>query len=113
MGYPNWQKRRKNKNTEGALQLQILKYLRAIGAVAGKTKTTGISRNGVFCADRYLFIGFPDITIFYKNKIYFCEVKSAKGYQSRYQQLFQELCKDSNIPYILARKLEDVMEIIK
>lgn len=110
---PNWLRRRKQANPEGRLQLQILKYLRAIGATAGKTKTTGIARNGRFFLDKYLFIGFPDITFFKNNRIGFVEVKSPIGKQSEYQKNFQELCNKSNTIYILAKSLEDVTEIIK
>ena len=103
----------RNNAPEGIIQLQILKYLRAIGAVAGKTKTMGVRRGKSFCFDPYLFLGYPDITFFYNNKIGFIEVKSHAGKQSDNQKNFQELCIKSNILYILARSLDDVLIIIK
>lgn len=103
----------KNDNPEGRLVRAILQYVNAIGGVIGKTKTMGVQRNDHFCFDRYLFRGFPDLTAFYKNKIYFIEAKSETGVQSPEQIKFQELCSSSGITYILARKLEDVMEKIK
>ena len=103
-----------SKSLEGILQLQILKYLRFLGAVAGKTKTMGVRRGSTFCYDFYTFRGFPDITCFWNSSLYFIEVKSPKGKQTPEQENFQLLC--SQIPsvhYILAKKLEDITEIIK
>ena len=116
MGYPNWQKRRKNKNTEGALQLQILKYLRAIGAVAGKTKTMGVRRGKVYCYDPYTMRGKGDLEAFKDMIMYAIEVKAPgnaieKGSdQDYYRSLFH--APPSRI-FIEADCLEDVMEIIK
>ena len=111
---PQWlQRPRKKDNPEGRIALQILKYLRAIGAVAGKTKTMGVRRGNFYSRDPYLFLGFPDITFFYNNRLYFCEVKSPTGQMSEHQKSFQEYCIKSNIPYILAKSLEDIISIIK
>jgi len=106
------QRPRKRGNPEGRLQLQILKYLRVIGAYAGKTKTMGVKRGKVFCFDLYCFRGFPDITFFYQNKIGFIEVKSATGKISPEQQTFQNYCNNAGIKYILARNLDDVITAI-
>lgn len=109
-----WNHPLKNRQDEATVQLQILHYLKGLGAVVGKTKTMGVKRNGKWCLDPYTFLGFPDITFFYQNKLYFCEVKSpTKGRQTEHQKLFQQECKKANIPYILARSLEDVQEVIK
>ena len=93
---------------ESVIQRHILEYLRSIGATAGKTKTMGVMRRGRWCCDPMVFRGFPDITFFYKGKLYFCEVKSATGKQSREQLLFSILCAEANISYILARSFADV-----
>ena len=103
--------RRKNM-PEGAIQLQILKYLKYIGAHVGKTKTMGVKRGKFYCTDPYLFVGFADITCFWDRKIYFIECKTAIGKLSPNQKEFQKLCKKSNIPYIVARSVEDVIKII-
>jgi hypothetical protein len=97
---------------EKAVQLQILKYLKIIGATAGKTKTLGVKRGRVYCLDPYLFVGFPDITCFHKGKIFFIECKSDTGKLSEYQVKFQNLCNSANIPYIVAKTIEDVAKII-
>ncbi len=98
---------------EKDIQLQILKYLRAIGAYAGKTKTVGIKRGRVFCFDPYTFRGFPDISGFYKDKLFFIEVKSATGKQSYEQILFEQHCQKAGIIYILVHSVDDVISVIK
>lgn len=110
---PNWQRPRKRGNPEGAIQLQILHYCKAKGYIIGKTKTTGIRRGNAFCFDPYCFRGFPDLTCFANNKLYFIEVKSPQGVQSSEQKIFQDICNKSGISYILARSLEDVISAIK
>lgn len=105
-------KRKPRKRDEGTLQLQILKLLNVIGAVAGKTKTMGVRRGDSYCIDKYNFAGFADITFFYNNRLYFCEVKSPAGVQSEEQRAFQELCQEAGITYILARSLDDVSKAI-
>ena len=100
----------KVKMYEKDIQRQILEFLRIIGAVAGKTKTTGTfdPKRQCFRKDPYIFSGFPDLAFFYKNVFGFIEVKSEKGKQSDEQKRFEQLCKDSGIIYILARSVEDV-----
>ena len=97
---------------ETVIQLHILKYLRAMGAYAGKTKTMGVKRGRFFCTDPYLFVGFADIACFYNSKLYFIECKTLKGELSDNQIRFQALCKDAKIPYIIARSVDDVAKII-
>ena len=103
---------RKHNSPEGHTQLQILHYLKSIGATVGKTRTMGVKRGRSYCFDPYTFLGYPDLTFFHKNRLYFCEVKSPQGIQSEYQKSFQELCEKANISYILARSLEDVIKEI-
>lgn len=97
---------------EVVIQKHILEYLRFIGSVAGKTKTMGVMRHGRYSFDPMTFRGYPDITAFYKNKLYFIEVKSDTGRQSEHQLAFEALCKSANIPYILARSVEDVEQAL-
>jgi len=97
---------------EKDIQIHILRYLRAMGAYAGKTKTMGVKRGRVFCFDPYTFRGFPDITCFYNGKLYFIEVKGEQGRLSPEQTRFKLVCKDSNTTYIVARSVDDVARII-
>lgn len=101
------------KLSEKVIQRQILGYLRAIGAFCGKTKTMGVRRGKAFCFDPFLFRGFPDITGFKDNKIFFIEVKSRRGEQTPEQIKFEELCNKAGLTYILARDLADVQKFIK
>jgi hypothetical protein len=98
---------------EKDIQLQILKYLRAIGGYFGKTKTMGVKRGRVFCFDPYTMRGMPDILCFYQNKIYFIECKANKNKQSPEQITFQKYCIASGITYILAYDVQDVISVIK
>lgn len=98
---------------ERIIQRQILGYLKPICQAVGKTKTMGVKRGRTFCFDPFLFRGFPDITGFKDNKIFFVEVKSTTGRQTEEQSYFQELCRKANLTYILAHSLEDVINIIK
>ena len=77
-------KYREPKETD--IQIQILRYLKAIGAYGGKTKTVGIKRGRAFCIDPYLFRGFADLTCFYNKQLYFIEVKRPDGKLSELQK---------------------------
>ena len=103
--------RAKNKRLEGMLQLSILQYLMVKGYQAGKTKTTGIKYGKIYHIDPYLFLGFPDITVF-MPEIIFIEVKSPTGVLNPNQKLFQSYCKKAGIKYIVAKKMEDVMDVV-
>lgn len=92
--------------------MQIIYYLRARGHACGKTKTMGVVRDGRYTYDPYQFRGFPDISAFCPGLV-FIECKSPKGKQTEEQKDFQALCQKADIPYILARRLEDVTEAIK
>lgn len=102
------------KRREKDIQLSILHYLKNIGAYAGKTKTVGIynPKTKVRYKDFWTFRGFADITCFWNKKIYFIEVKRADGVMSPHQRTFQLLCKDAEIPYIIAKELSDVTNVI-
>jgi len=57
--------------------------------------------------------GFPDICGFWRDKIFFIEVKSGKNPQSEEQKTFQKYCNSSSVKYILAYSLNDVVAEIK
>lgn len=106
------------KNPETALQYAVLRYLYMKGCIAGKTKTMGVKRNNTYCKDRFVFRGFPDITAFVPKenmgyRLIFIEVKSPKGRQTSEQKNFEKHCILAGIPYILARKLEDIEQLFK
>ena len=95
---------------ESDIQLQILKYLRVIGAYAGKTRMMGYKHpSGRWILDPYNFVGFPDLSCFYNNKFYFIECKALGNKQSPAQKKFQQYCEISGINYILAFCIEDII----
>ncbi|MFA6067551.1 MAG: hypothetical protein WC810_03120 [Janthinobacterium sp.] len=100
---------------EKVVQLNILHYLKGIGAYAGKTKTLGTPLGKGFRFDPYTFRGFPDLTVFWQNKIYFIECKreGADITEGDPQDIFRTHCANAGITYILAHSREDVERIIK
>jgi len=103
----------KKGNPEGQLQLQIIHYCKARGYIIGKIKNKGSRLGNHFIQDPYTFLGLPDLLLFTSNRMFFIEVKTPKNKQSEYQIFFQNHCIKANIPYILARSLEDVISVIK
>lgn len=93
--------------------MAIIQYLRLKGYTGGKTKTMGVYDPRIRARrfDPYTFRGFPDLTVF-TPELVFIEVKAPKGRMSEYQKNFQELCEKAGIKYILARSLDDVIEVI-
>lgn len=105
---------KKKDNPEGVIQLQILHYLKGIGAICGKTKTMGVKRNGRYCLDPYVMLGKADLECFYKEVMYAIEVKSPTGKMSEYQRLYSyNFHKPPDRIFIEAHSLEDVISIIK
>jgi hypothetical protein len=97
---------------EKDLVRQILGYLKAKGAYCGKVKTMGVKRGKSFCFDPFLLRGMPDILCFYRNTLYFIEVKIKGNSQSPEQKLFQQNCISSSVNYLLAYTLDDVTKIV-
>ena len=98
---------------EKVIQLQILHYLKAIGAYGGKTKTMGVKRGRAFCFDPYLLTGKNDVEAFYKGVMYAIEVKSEKGKLSDRQKIYRDnFHKPPDRIYIEAHSLQDVMDVI-
>lgn len=106
---------RNNANPrEADIQLQILRYLNVIGAYAGKTRMMGYKHtSGRWILDPYNFVGFPDMSCFYKNNFYFIECKALGNKQSPAQKKFQLYCEQAGINYILAYSLENVIEALR
>ncbi len=51
--------------------------------------------------------GVSDLVIMQNGKSYCLELKTATGKQSDNQELFEKNCKKSNVPYEIARSLDD------
>lgn len=52
--------------------------------------------------------GQPDLIAMKKGKIWFLELKSPKGKQTKEQKDFQQMCIDNQIRYLVIREFEDV-----
>ena len=99
---------------EGVVQIQIIHYLKALGAVIGKTKTVGIKRGKCYCLDPYTMRGKADLECFYNGVMYCIEVKRAKGKMSDNQKTYRDIFhKPPDRIFIEAHSLEDVSSIIK
>ena len=97
--------------SELKLERSIIIAVHLLGGVGGRTKVVAErTRQGAFIKDTFRFTGFPDLTFFYKNHIYFIEVKSKKGMLQANQKLFQKLCDHCGIKYILATSVPQVIE---
>jgi len=57
--------------------------------------------------------GIPDIEVMYRGKPYFIEVKTSKGRLSRYQENELDWLKENGVSVLVARSLEDVIELFK
>lgn len=57
--------------------------------------------------------GIPDISAIHNGKFYGIEVKKRTGHLSEHQEEFKIRCEDGGGVYVTARKVEDVMELIK
>ncbi len=118
MGFNLRRPLRKKDNPEGRIQLQILHYLKRIGAVVGKTKIQGTYDAMTKCRrfDIYNMRGKADLECFYKGVMYCLEIKAPgksiekDSDQDNYRKVFH---KPPHRIFIEADCLEDVLEIIK
>jgi len=100
----------KRDQPEKRIQLQIIKYLKMKGFAVGKIKTTGARRGNSWIKDPMNFKGIADLLVF-TPALTFIEVKAGKNKLSPDQVIFQELCRSSETPYIIAYSLDDIIRI--
>ena len=99
---------------EKDIQLAILHYLKSIGCVCGKTKTMGVRYGKVFRYDIWTMRGKCDLEAFKNGVMYGIEVKSGYNKLTPEQEMYRDLFhKPPDRVFILARKLEDVINIIR
>lgn len=55
--------------------------------------------------------GLPDMIACKDGKVLFIEVKTETGGQTEYQKMFQEKVEKAGCKYILARRLEDLIQV--
>ena len=110
---PSDKQKQPRQHLEKNLEVNVIKWLRIHGAVCGRIKTMGRQIRGRYVKDPYLFIGFPDVVCFHKNKLWFLEIKSSTGSLRPEQTAFLELCKLASVNHIVVKSLSDVDQIIK
>lgn len=100
--------------SESEIQNTILEYLTRKGYRCWRQNSAGIySEKGEYWRkpSKYSLSGISDIIVLSEGKAYFIEVKTAKGKQRPDQEDFQAFVESAGCEYILARCLEDVMEV--
>ena len=100
---------------EKHIQKTILHGLAMMGIPAhrlnsGAYSTTSTSGKSTFI--RYGFPGCPDIVAFLDGHTLWIEVKARRGKLTPHQVSFQKLCRERNIPYIVARDWSDIEECL-
>ena len=105
--------RRQRGKPEREIQRAILIYLRARGCLVAVTDAGAAYRAGSFGADT-VPAGWPDITGVMPDGMFIgVECKTPTGRQSPAQKQMEEAIRGRNGIYILARSIDDVMEVLK
>ena len=100
---------------EAEILRYCLRYLRHKNYYFGRVNVGGIKRGDVWCKNPYNLTGVPDIIGFYETKngmvMFGIECKSSTGRLSPAQEKFKEYFQKSGNLYIVARDLDDVINI--
>lgn len=93
---------------ESLIERQIILYLRSIGWIAIKHRSTGRFTHGRLISLPKDELGVSDIIAVDKKGIaHFLEIKTPKGKQSDNQIAFENLVKQHNSNYAVLRSLND------
>lgn len=87
---------------EAALKRTITKYLQWKGWRVKRIQQSALSEPGL-----------PDLFCFKDGRVVFVEVKTPKGRLSPHQEAFRRECVEECVPYIVARGIEDVLDMVK
>ena len=103
------------KLLEKDIERSILDYLNTVGCFAFKNPTVGVydTKRKKFRRPNnpHMIKGVADIIgINPKGKVFFCEVKSAKGRLSPHQKAFIKRVTDMGVHAFVARSIGDVKE---
>lgn len=90
--------RKPHNMRERIIEKAIIRYLRGKGFKCGKVNPEVGGWNK----------GVADITCWTKNTLWFIEVKTKTGRQSKEQKEFQKICSDCGTNYLIARSVDDV-----
>jgi len=94
---------------EAKVQSEIVKTLRLLGYLV-----IHIPNQATHGVRRYsgLMTGAPDLIVLGDNKIWFLEVKTIDGKQSRAQSIVQKLIEDRGFSYNIVRSVEDALKVV-
>lgn len=104
------------KHLESAIQRQIVEYCELMGIYCFHVKNEGYKRIQTAVRDKAEGIkpGIPDLIFPCKDGITrYLELKSAKGTLSDKQKDFRDLCQARNIPWAMARSLDEAIVIFR
>ena len=93
---------------ESHIEWNIIRYLRSIGWIVIKHRSTGRFANGRMITLPKDELGVSDIIAVSPDGIaHFLEIKTPKGRQSEYQKMFENMVKAKGSRYTILRSLED------
>lgn len=105
------------KQKEKQIQLLIMQYLKNRRYFFMRVNNTPIfdsKINRYRKMPTYCIKGFPDIQLFYNDKVYLLEVKTKEGRQSEHQKEFEEQI-NKNMPnnaiYKIVTSVEDIIRL--
>lgn len=105
------------RHIESKIQQTIIKYVRGlypsclIYCIPNGARRNKIS--GGILKKEGLTAGVADLHLIYKKKIYFIEVKSETGSQSKEQKQFQKFVIEQGFEYWLVRSVDEVITKIE
>ena len=104
----------KKKESEGKIQLDILKYLRKENVMCWRQGNHALydTKTNTYRENPYAMRGVPDIICILEEGT-FCgiEVKTKTGRQSADQKFFEKRCDSRGALYHVVRSLEDVKKL--
>ena len=99
---------------EKDIQAAICSYLRLRGHFFWRNNTVGVydaKRKTYRKTQKYGLVGLPDILLLSEGNLIGIEVKSEKGKQSAAQKEIEKMFLENGAAYVLARTVDDVMEV--
>lgn len=99
------------KHHEHAIQVGIVKYLRAIGVFCFAVPNGGKrdAKTGAYLKDEGALAGVADLIVVMNDVIVFIEIKTDKGKQSESQRQFQEEVEKRGHLYLIWRSIDDAI----
>lgn len=99
------------KHHEHAIQVGIVKYLRAMGVFCFAVPNGGKrdAKTGAYLKDEGALAGVADLILVQNNQIVFVEIKTGDGKQSESQRNFQKEVEARGHLYLVWRSIDDAI----